>query len=62
MRIKLLLIEDEPELADNIKNILEINGFDVVTAKDGLEGIKLAKQHLPDIIVSDILMPNKFGL
>lgn len=61
MNIKLLLIEDEPELADNIKNILEINGFDVITAKDGLEGIRLAKQNLPDIIVSDILMPNKTG-
>lgn len=61
MSIKLLLIEDEPELADNIKSILELNGFDVIHAMDGLEGIKLAKKHIPEIIISDILMPNKTG-
>lgn len=61
MSIKLLLIEDEPELADNIRSILELNGFNVITATDGLEGISLAKNHIPDIIVSDILMPQKTG-
>ena len=61
MKTKLLLIEDEPDLADNIKSILELNEFDVTTARDGEAGIKLAKQIVPDIIISDILMPNKTG-
>lgn len=61
MKTKLLLIEDEPDLADNIKNILELNEFDVTTARDGEEGIKLAAQIVPDIIISDILMPKKTG-
>jgi len=61
MNKKLLLIEDELELADNIKSILELNGFDVAVARNGLEGIKIAKDIIPDIIVSDILMPNKTG-
>lgn len=61
MSIRLLLIEDDPELANNIKSILEINGFDIITAKDGLVGKTMAKKYLPDIIVSDILMPNKTG-
>jgi DNA-binding LytR/AlgR family response regulator len=61
MKTKLLLIEDELDLADNIKNILELNEFDVTTARDGEAGIKLAKQIVPDIIISDILMPSKTG-
>ena len=61
MKKKLLLIEDELDLADNIKSILELNDFDVTTARDGVEGITLAKKIVPDIIISDILMPNKTG-
>lgn len=61
MKTKLLLIEDELDLADNIKNILEVNDFIVTVAQDGAEGIKIAKEIIPDIIVSDILMPNKTG-
>lgn len=61
MNKKLLLIEDELDLADNIKSILELNEFDVTTARDGVEGIRLAKQIVPDIIISDIQMPNKTG-
>lgn len=61
MKTKLLLIEDELDLADNIKSILELNEFDVTTARDGAMGITLAKQIIPDIIISDILMPNKTG-
>jgi len=61
MKTKLLLIEDELDLADNIKSILELNEFDVTTAQDGAMGITLAKQIIPDIIISDILMPKKSG-
>jgi DNA-binding response OmpR family regulator len=61
MNKKILLIEDELELADNIKSILELNGFDVTIANNGLDGIKIAKAEIPDIIVSDILMPSKTG-
>lgn len=61
MKTKLLLVEDEIDLADNIKSILELNGFEVLVANNGVEGIILAKQERPDIIVSDISMPKKNG-
>lgn len=60
-KIKILLIEDEAELADNIKTILELNNFEVTVTGNGEEGIKFADKILPDIILSDILLPSKNG-
>ncbi len=61
MKSDILLIEDELELADNIKNILEINGFNLIVANNGKEGIKLAKENIPHLIISDIMMPEMSG-
>lgn len=60
-KIKILLIEDEAELADNIKTILELNDFEVTVTGNGGEGIKFADKILPDIILSDIFLPSKNG-
>lgn len=54
---KILLIEDNLEVRENTAEILELADFEVVTAENGKEGIKLAQQHLPDIIICDIMMP-----
>lgn len=58
---KILIIEDEKNLAENIKEFLSEEGFIVEVADDGYEGIKKANKFLPDIIVSDINLPKKDG-
>lgn len=58
---KILIIEDNTELRENTAEILELAGFDVVTAQHGKEGVRLASTENPDIIVCDIMMPELDG-
>ena len=58
---KLLLIEDDLVLRENTAEILMLSNFEVITASNGLEGVALAKNSMPDIIVSDIMMPELDG-
>lgn len=55
--MKILLIEDNQEIRENIAEILELDGFEVLTAENGKEGLDLAQDELPDLIVCDIMMP-----
>ena len=58
---KLLLIEDDLVLRENTAEILMLSNFEVITASNGLEGVALAKSSMPDIIISDIMMPELNG-
>ncbi len=55
--IKILLIEDNQEILENTSEILELAGYKVFTATNGKDGIALATSVLPDMIISDIMMP-----
>lgn len=57
----ILAIEDEESVRINILEILRSGGFEVIVAENGEDGVQLAKQHLPDLIVCDILMPGLDG-
>ena len=57
----ILVIEDEYDVLDNISNILMLEGFDVVTGRNGAEGVKQAIKHLPDLIICDVMMPELDG-
>jgi len=57
----ILVIEDESCLRTLVCDILESRGYACLQAKDGREGIKLATEKFPDLIISDILMPYKDG-
>ena len=57
----ILVIDDEPDLLDNIGLALESDGYQVITAKDGLEGLKILKEQSIDLILADIAMPNMNG-
>lgn len=57
----ILIVEDEADIRHDIMDVLELEGFEVLGAADGLEGLQLAKHHLPNLIVSDIMMPNMDG-
>ncbi len=58
---KLLLIEDDKALRENTAELLELSGYDVITAPNGRVGIDMAKANLPNIIVCDIMMPEVDG-
>jgi DNA-binding NarL/FixJ family response regulator len=59
---KILIIDDEKTLQENIAEFLTLNGFHVISANDGAEGIQKAVTHNPDFIICDIMMPNIDGL
>ena len=61
---KILVIDDENTLRHTISTILKFAGYEVIDAPDGRAGVKLAGEHMPDLIVSDIVMPglDGFGL
>lgn len=58
---KILVIEDNNEVRENISEILELSDYTVITADNGKQGVELALQHTPDIIVCDIMMPELDG-
>jgi CheY-like chemotaxis protein len=58
---KLLLVEDEPALRETLKEILELNDFEVAVASSGLEALDAINARIPDLIVSDIMMPGITG-
>lgn len=59
---KILIIEDDRILSDAYSMILKKNGHDVATAYNGVEGLKVAESHKPEIILLDLLMPEMDGL
>ncbi|MFA7288841.1 MAG: response regulator [Melioribacteraceae bacterium] len=61
IRNKILVIEDEKNLNDNIVTLLTESGYEVKSAFDGLKGIYLAKEFNPDLILCDIAMPEIDG-
>lgn len=58
---KILVIEDKEDVRLNLVEILQLEGFDVLSSQEGQEGIQLAKEFFPDLILCDILMPGKNG-
>jgi len=62
MREKILIIEDEKELISGLKLNLDFEGYTVISALDGEEGLKRALNEAPDLILLDIMLPKKDGL
>jgi CheY-like chemotaxis protein len=59
---KILIVEDEPDVSRYLQALFEDNGYDTLTALDGVEGYRLAKSGKPDLISLDIVMPNQSGV
>jgi len=62
IRKKILVIDDEPEMAELLKMRLEPKGYDVEVSYCGKEGLEKAKDVRPDAVLLDIMMPNMDGL
>ena len=57
----ILCVEDEPEMIDLMRLILGRRGFEVKGATGGIEGIKMIRQELPDLVLLDLMMPDMDG-
>ena len=57
----ILVVEDDPQLSSNMAFILNMEGFDVRVAADGLAGLAMIRKKQPDLILCDILMPRMDG-
>ena len=58
---KILLIEDEAPIRATLSRFLRLEGVDVVTAENGAQGVAAARDHMPDLIICDLLMPELDG-
>ena len=58
---RILIVEDSPTQAMSLTRLLKKHGHDVLTAKDGAEGVEVAKAELPDLVLMDVVMPKING-
>ncbi len=58
---KILIVDDDPDLVEAVTMILESKDYNVIPAYGGIEGLEKAKAEEPDLIVLDVMMPDKDG-
>ncbi|HEX6535161.1 MAG TPA: response regulator transcription factor [Gemmatimonadaceae bacterium] len=58
---RVLVVEDNPDLAFGLRNNLEIEGYEVISAEDGLTGLAMAREQSPDIVILDLMIPGMDG-
>ena len=59
---KILVVEDEPDVATYLQTIFQDNGYEVIVAVDGVQAMEKARIEKPDLITLDIVMPNQTGI
>jgi len=59
--MRVLVVDDEARMIDFIRMNLELEGFQVLEARNGLEALDMVRKHIPDLIILDIMMPNMDG-
>jgi two-component system chemotaxis response regulator CheY len=59
---KILVIDDDPLVRHTIMRILKHQGYEVLVAEDGARGIKIFRAHQPELVITDIIMPEQEGL
>jgi len=62
MVARILIIDDDVQIRTLLKEILQQEGYEVVDAPDGLEGVRLYRENPADLVITDIIMPEKEGL
>lgn len=60
--MKIVVIDDDRLVRDTLLNYLDDDEFDAVGAADGQKGLEMVAEHNPEVVVTDILMPNKEGM
>src|SRR5881398_1670136 len=59
---RILIVEDEPAMVAGLRDNFEFEGYDVITAPDGVAGLERALKEAPDLVVLDVMMPRMSGL
>ena len=60
--ITILIIEDEPDICELIEYNLTQSGYNIIVANNGEKGIKIARKHLPDLVLLDLMLPGIHGI
>lgn len=58
---RILLVDDDAEIIESMRTVLESKGYTVLIARDGNQGVALAEKELPDLVVLDMMMPKRSG-
>jgi len=58
----ILIVDDEEEIRLLLKEFLENKDFEVLVAEDGQKALELAEKHIPDLIITDLLLPKEHGI
>ncbi|MBI3867142.1 MAG: response regulator transcription factor [Verrucomicrobia bacterium] len=61
MKNKILIIEDETSIRENLHDVLEMEGFSVLSTDNGAEGVETAQEEMPDLVLCDVMMPGMDG-
>ncbi|MCH7403497.1 response regulator transcription factor [Belliella kenyensis] len=61
-KVKVLVVDDEPDIVEILSYNLNKEGYDVATAEDGVKAVKTAAKFIPDVILLDIMMPHQDGV
>ena len=61
-REKILVVDDQKEICDLVRDYLELEGYSVIAAYDGEEAIKLYRRHKPVLIILDVMLPKLDGM
>jgi DNA-binding NarL/FixJ family response regulator len=59
--IKILIVEDEPQMRKNMATVLKMEGYQVATAENGREGVDIAQREMPALVLCDVMMPKLDG-
>lgn len=61
-KTRILIVEDEPAMVQGLRDNFEYEGYEVISASDGVEGLERALTDIPDLVVLDVMMPRMSGL
>jgi CheY-like chemotaxis protein len=59
---RILIVEDHPDTQQGLQQLLQLYGYHVLTANNGQQGLMKASAHLPDLIITDVMMPVMDGI
>lgn len=58
---RVLLVDDDAEIVESMRTVLESRGYDILVARDGNQGLAMAESEDPDLVVLDMMMPKRSG-
>ena len=59
---RILIVDDDADIIESLRLALEANGFDVLVARDGNQGLALLVREQPDLVILDMMMPKRSGI